>query len=608
MQPFSLHLRNTLSLDMLRLKTIHVLNQIKSTLLLCILLSCSFMPKAETIQSLQDSADFYKLKDYNKTRLYATQIIEKAELTENNLAKAQAYVSIGTAHYYSGNQDSALYFYLKALKIFETNQDKSGIAQVKNELGVLFLKQKKYADAKRMLFETIHSQKTDKPLSVVATSYNNLGLVYADLQMPDSAEYYFNKALKTYRELNDKLGISYALDYLSSIYAGKQKWEDAEHALKESISLRSQLSDKTGTAIAINNLGELYLSKKNYTEALHQFKTASDSAHKINYLDLEAYTYKMQAETYKLMGDYKNSVFYFEKYQSLNEEILNEKRIRQIEELNTQYQTEKKENEIQQQRLKLSKRNVMLSAVLLILGLSIVSFYLLYNRYKLKQEARLQEELMHEQQIRTKAVLEAEENERQRIAKELHDGVGQLLSATKLNLNAASSITNETNAAQQKLLNGIELLDESIKEVRNISHNMMPAVLQENGLCAAIEDFIRKINQAGSLNVTHSIYNLQQDRFDKTAQLTLYRIIQEIFNNIIKHAKATKVNMECVGHDDEIVVIIEDNGIGFDTLSKKEGIGLKNIRLRVDFLKGNFDIDSANEKGTTTILEIPYTT
>ena len=566
------------------------------------------MPKAETIQSLQDSADFYKLKDYNKTRLYATQIIEQAELTENNLAKAQAYISIGTAHYYSGNQDSALYFYLKALKIFETNQDKSGIAQVKNELGVLFLKQKKYADAKRMLFESINSQKTDKPLSVVATSYNNLGLVYADVQMPDSAEYYFNKALKTYRKLNDKLGISYALDYLSSIYAGRDKWEDAENALKESISLRSQLADKTGTAIAINNLGELYLSKKNYAEALHQFKAASDSAHKINYLDLEAYTYKMQAETYKLMGDYKNSVFYFEKYQSLIEEILNEKRIRQIEELNTQYQTEKKENEIQQQRLKLSKRNVMLSALLLIFGLSLVSFYLLYNRYKLKQEARLQEELMHEQQMRTKAVLEAEENERQRIAKELHDGVGQLLSATKLNLNAASNTTNESNAAQQKLLNGIELLDESIKEVRNISHNMMPAVLQENGLCTAIEDFIRKINQAESLEVTHTIYNLQQDRFDKTAQLTLYRIIQEIFNNIIKHAKAIKVNMECVGHDNEIIVIIEDNGIGFDTLSKKEGIGLKNIRLRVDFLKGNFDIDSANEKGTTSILEIPYTT
>ncbi len=566
------------------------------------------MQKAETIQSLQDSADFYKLKDYNRTRWYASQIIEQAELTKNNLAKAQAYVSIGTAHYYTGNQDSALYFYLEALKIFETKKDKSGIAQVKNELGVLFLKQKKYAEAKWVLFESINSQKSAKPLSVIATSYNNLGLVYADLQMPDSAEYFFNKALKTYRELNDKLGISYALDYLSSIYAGKEKWEDAENALKESISLRSQLADKTGTAIAINNLGELYLSKKNYAEALHQFKLASDSAHKINYLDLEAYTYKMQAETYKQLGDYKNSVLYYEKYQSLNEEILNEKRIRQIEELNTQYQTEKKENEIQQQRLKLSKRNVMLSALLLILGLSLVSFYLLYNRYKLKQEARLQEELMQEQQMRTKAVLEAEENERQRIAKELHDGVGQLLSATKLNLNAASNTTNESNAAQQKLLNGIELLDESIKEVRNISHNMMPAVLQENGLCAAIEDFIRKINQAGSLNVTHTIYNLQQDRFDKTAQLTLYRIIQEIFNNIIKHAKATKVNMECVGHDDEIVVIIEDNGIGFDALAKKEGIGLKNIRLRVDFLKGNFDIDSANEKGTASILEIPYTT
>ncbi len=206
------------------------------------------------------------------------------------------------------------------------------------------------------------------------------------------------------------------------------------------------------------------------------------------------------------------------------------------------------------------------------------------------------------QQQRTQAVLEAEERERIRIARDLHDGVGQTLAAARMTL---GNYVSQKKIESSEMQNSLDLLEDSIKEIREISHNMMPSSLTKFGLSSALKQFTNKINALGKIEIELQIIGFKE-RFDEKIELVLYRIIQEIISNIIKHAEAKKVNIELVRHDQELILIVEDNGCGFDTANtENHGIGLKNIATRVEYLNGNINFDSSIGKGTSVVIEIP---
>lgn len=568
----------------------------------------SFFVQSNNITKLLDSAKIYSNSNYTKSLVFSNKALQLSKEIKSDTFLAKAYLLIGLVNYLKGNQDDALNAYYQSEILFEKSKNYNGLCEVSNEMGILYMKQKEKNAAKAILLKAIYYAKKAESISLIANSYNNLGLTYRDNEQADSAEYYFNLSYQNYSQVNDKLGMSYSLDYLSSVYMKINKLDLAEKNLLESVAIKNELNDKTGEAIAINNLGELYVLKNDLPKALTYFKAANDSAKKINYLDLMAYTYQMQTDIYAKQNDFVNAYKFATLYKETNEKVLNEKKIKAIEEYQTKYESEKKENKIKQQQLKIDNRNTILITLSIIFFLSIFAFYLLYNRYKLKQETKLQQELFNEQQKRSEAILEAEEMERQRIARDLHDGVGQLLSATKLNFNAiTNTIILEDKTVELKLHKSISMIDDSIKEIRNISHNMMPATLQHYGIIAAISEFTDRMNQSEKSKIIFEHFDVNEAQLNKTAQLMLYRITQEIINNTIKHAEASTINIQLIGDEKELILTIEDNGKGFDVQQamKKEGIGLKNIQLRVDYLKGNLHIDSTIEKGTTTIIEIP---
>jgi two-component system NarL family sensor kinase len=238
--------------------------------------------------------------------------------------------------------------------------------------------------------------------------------------------------------------------------------------------------------------------------------------------------------------------------------------------------------------------------------LSILTGTLWYSKYKLKQKAKLQEEIFKQQELATKAVFTAEENERQRIAKDLHDGVGQLMSAAKMNLSAIKNELNfETNIQQQSFEKTIQLVDESCKEVRAVSHNMMPNALLKSGLISGIRDFVNKLDsRVIKINLFTDGLN---EKLDENIEMVLYRVIQECVNNVIKHAEATHLDISMIKDEDGISVSIEDNGKGFNIKDKNnfEGIGLKNIITRIQYLKGTVEWDSSIGKGTVVTIQLP---
>lgn len=234
----------------------------------------------------------------------------------------------------------------------------------------------------------------------------------------------------------------------------------------------------------------------------------------------------------------------------------------------------------------------------------VVLMVLLAYRLKAMQDTaeRLYLEKTLAQQQRTEAILEAEDRERLRIARDLHDGIGQMLAAARM---ALGNFLAKKKYENEHIQNSLDLLEESIKEIREISHNMMPGALTKLGLSTALKQFVNKINALGVLQIELQIIGIKE-RLNEKIETMLYRVVQEILSNIIRHAEATKVSIELVKHENELVLVVEDNGKGFDNKApENNGIGIKNIATRVEYLNGSVNFDSAIGRGTSVIVEIP---
>jgi signal transduction histidine kinase len=240
-----------------------------------------------------------------------------------------------------------------------------------------------------------------------------------------------------------------------------------------------------------------------------------------------------------------------------------------------------------------------------ILTLSGLVLFISYKRKQARLKMQTETELARQKELRSKAVIEAEEKERTRLVLDLHDGVGQILSAAKLNLSGLESKLKLQDPEQLTLLaNALELVNDSVKEVRAVSHTVMSDTLIRYGLAEAVREFISNVSFSHRLKIDFRIVGLER-RLDVTAEIILYRVIQEAVFNTLKHAKANRMGIQLVRHDNELTVMVEDNGIGFNTTDISGGIGLKNMVSRVEFLNGQVNFDSTPGQGTTVVIEVP---
>jgi signal transduction histidine kinase len=244
---------------------------------------------------------------------------------------------------------------------------------------------------------------------------------------------------------------------------------------------------------------------------------------------------------------------------------------------------------------------------------ALLFFRNLQNKRRLLQaQAELQKQRIAELEIEkqffaAQAVLKGQDEERTRLAKDLHDGLGGILSGAKYafgNMKNYFIITQEGAEAFDK---SMAMLDKSISELRAVSHNMMPEALVKFGLDTALKDYCSSIQQSGALQVTYQSFGITDDSIPKPSASVIYRIVQELLNNIIKHAAATTTLVQLVQKDNSLSITVEDNGRGFNKalLENAEGIGFKNIFNRITYLKGTVDFDTAPGKGTSVNIEIP---
>jgi len=237
-----------------------------------------------------------------------------------------------------------------------------------------------------------------------------------------------------------------------------------------------------------------------------------------------------------------------------------------------------------------------------ILSLRIFAQKLKAERNDIQREQEVQQILAESKLTHLNAVIQGQESERTRIAKDLHDGLGGLLSTVKIHFLTVQQEIESIN----KLLTfkkATHMLDDACEEVRRIAHNMMPDALDQLGLSAVILDLSQALEEKGY--VVHTQLLNVEDRLPEELEINLYRIIQELVNNIIKYAEATQIIIQLSRDGDKIFLTVEDNGRGFDPITKYSGIGLQNIRSRVDFLSGEIDISSQPGDGTSVFISLP---
>ncbi len=403
----------------------------------------------------------------------------------------------------------------------------------------------------------------------------------------------------------------------SKVYESSEKHCKDLVRLDSAYILASSSNDKQRVMIIRTNQGIVYTKLGKYQKANELFKSAYEIATKNGYLYQQMELAGKLAISNERVKNFKKAASYYKIQTNLKDTIFKKNMKTVIAEKHTKYETqrilseklseERKNAELQKENvikdLKLLEERAANKNLILWGGLSLVLMILLGSTYYFNARVKEAKSKREEETVRYRAMLEAEEKERSRIAKDLHDGLGQLLSTAKLNV---AGLEDEVNDEDKILVqNSMNLIDEAVNEVRTISHNMMPATLMEYGLVSAIASFTGTINESKALLV-HFNYKGMDNRLEESKEIALYRVVQEILNNIIKYAKADKINIVLNRINNKVHLLISDNGKGFDvaTIHQSKGIGWRNVFSRVSMINGEINIVSAEGKGTDITINV----
>ena len=504
----------------------------------------------------------------------------------------------------------------EAILVAKKSRDYELISGLYKAVAIIFMNNNEREKASEYLSEAqMYIERAIKKSPTLAESRMETYIINAEnlveLRHFYDAKKVLDKAFSTLKNFPESnLNDSYF--YAEGLYYSKQN--------KNTIALESyekgiKSAEKHQNQIALNRLKyaeyEVNFKLKNYEKAKANLEYLLEKTPFI--VDQKNY-YNKLSEVYNATKNYDKAYFYANKSNRINDSLNDTKFKSEIVELEAKYkkaENEKKINLLQSQNEKAAllvnnnRLNTILFAVLSVLLFLIVLFLWILNNNQKKLS--IQKEINHEQELTSledqqklsvsNALIEGEEVERKRIARDLHDGLGSMLSGLKIHLKLAEK-ENALSAAEVN-----NLLDKSIKELRNISQNLMP----ESLLKLSLEHALRDLCMANS-NAKTQIefqYLIQKPNLPKNYEIVIYRIIQELLNNALKYAEASLILVSCSQNKDTFFITVEDNGVGFDIMDKNNnGMGLRNIKNRVEILKGKLEIESEVNKGTSAYIEL----
>lgn len=607
------------------------------------------------LQALLKLSEQYIFSDTKKAIDPCNTALKISEQIKNSNYKIKAIIRLGVCYFQLGDYEKSTTYYKNGLELAKQINNQEYIEKFSGNLAINYTFTSNYEQALEILYQlnNIYIKKADTVL--MASNMLDMANVYYYLKNYEKGYTISTESYLLAKQTNSLKLQANALGSIALFADSQQKTAEALINNKKSNEIRKIINDYHGQVNSLiniannykdlgqNNLSILYLDsayviaqKYNFENSLAIINTNIGNAfstisqyHKAIEPKLKAYNYykinKMYkdqmsialniASSYKDIGNYKKSAQYYREAYYLNDTIFNSEMNRNIADMQIKYETEKKEqenlnlakeNQIKELKIEAEKQKreytIILSAILFLI--IITAFLFAFYRYKIIKRTETEKRVAYEKNLRLIEVIETEEKERERIARELHDGLGQLLSTTRINIAALDE--SVPNNDRNFLTNALQLIDQSVTEVRNISHNLMPVSLTRYGFIAAINEIARKINDTKKILV-----NCNFDNFNavlpQNTERTAYRLVQEIINNTIKHANASYINITIKNKNNTIFITTQNNGqtLSMANIKNPAGLGLNNIFTRVAILNGTINI-SPNQNGGT-IINISFT-
>ncbi len=546
-------------------------------------------------------------------------------LEENNIGlRAEAYYDRAKLNFKVPlrNQD-IIGDLIESAKLYKYLDDDIGFYNTRLALAEFYILEEIYLDeAFKLSSEAFRffKQENVRDKEIIATK--QLGQVYQKKQDYEKAIPYIEQALSASIEIKDR---TQELDIRVLIIDLFGKLGKVEKVLEQGL-YTIKLEDKYGL---IQKTPEIYhiMATNLYMDGQNEqaLEYAQQAESLLRYNDeLAIDNYSLLAELYENLEEYETAYQASQSAGDIRQELYNQEKYAMSNQLAVKYQTYEREREIREleqdnemKEIRLLQRTrlffIIGSILLLFTGVAIYFYRLQKQKLAAKNLITQQQEEINKQKINElenslkiknlQAMVSGQEAERTRIATDLHDSLGGMLSTLKLQYDSLQIDHDELsgNPDYHKIM---DLIDEACKDVRDISRNLRPNALEKLGLSAALKDLINRYNSRGSLDISLHINDVD-GILNEDAKLHVYRIIQELLNNALKHAKASEIDVQINKNDEDIMVMVEDNGVGFIEAEVEKGLGLGNLQSRVNLLKGEISIDSVPEQGTSVIVHIP---
>lgn len=516
--------------------------------------------------------------------------------------------NLGNIYLYYKDLDRCIEQYLKSVTIFEDINDTVSIINAYNNIGTILYSNKQYRKSLGYLEEAKNLSLKTADSSFITDTYLNISNSYYKLGDTLNGDKYINLALNNVEPESDMYIAIMVYNTYSDYLIDKGLKVEALKYAKLSFDLARKTQNPYNICAALLHMGEKSMLNKQQSKAEEYLNQAVQISIDNNLTELLEHAHINLSKLYESRGDYKSA--YHEVIRSNKiRDVLNQKDREQIiQELETKYQTMKKEQLIAEKDIKITNQKMTIIWIIITVSGIVFTLLLGLSYIQLKRKILINQ-LQHvetEKEIQNmKYLIDGEEKERLRLARELHDGVNGSLGAIKLLASAEASKSADTSGKWSKIFS---MIDQVSNEVREISHNLMPDVIIRLGLQEAVRGYIRKLNN-NNIDFDLQFYG-NIELIDNSLKITMYRIVQELSRNIIAHSHATECIIQLNKHEDSVSLSVEDNGTGFNVNEIREskasgGIGLHSIYSRIELLGGKIDIQSEKNSGTSFQIELP---
>lgn len=545
---------------------------------------------------------FNETRDLQKSLQYIDELLALAQKNGSDKYLRMAYFLKGSKKRLLGQLDEALEAYFKSAEISKRLKRLTAEGETYGAIADIYSVGENYSNAMHYYHKGIAILRMAPGDSInLASVISNAGEAFMKTKKYDSALLFFNEAKSIFTTINYPSGIGYSLGNIGMVYANVGRNQLAEENINEAIQILERAEDYYPVSVYLMTMSDVYLDKGDHQRALTYALRSLYLAEKHGLKQQISDASLKMSQLYERAGNTEKAFKHYKRHIEYRDSVNNLQMVKNMFDQRTRFENSQQEIEVNMLKKEKQNQRIIVISLFVILGLTILLLGSVYWFFKSKSREKLrlhQQELLH-------ARLEIQEQTYLNISQELHDNIGQVLSVVKMTINTVAKRIDADS--KEKIEESVILLSKAIQDIRDMSKTLNTDFLNDIGLPNAIDQQLQILKRTGLYCTELSVHE-NGEQFQAERNLLIFRVVQELLNNIVKHANADKIIVSMNYEKEKLVIRVCDNGSGFDTEMQRKnsnkGLGLRNMQNRLKLIRGSIALQSQPGKGTTAVIEI----